>query len=266
MKAHIQALGFLLALTFAPSALRAESHDTAKPAKQAEGREKTVKKGVTADYVVGRWAGDSFEYKTADGWATPAGVHVATDKDPMAFQNADGVVVHYEVGDILFRIEGMGWFKAIKDSPKIEDPMVPNPTGFKLSQLERDAVRATNEWRARHKLPPLKVDPILMRTARNRPQFSHSANGMSSWDEAHRNGFQGPATDNLSSGDMSGKGSVENLGSEPGEGHWQQLMGRAKINGQWVDQRFDSMGVGTTGPGGTWTHIYGRNEARPARK
>lgn len=266
MKALTKALWVILALTLAPSALRAEEHSAAQAEKKAQGRDKVAKEGVSANYVKGRWAGDGFEYKTADGWAAPAAVHVATEKDPMAFQNADGVVVNYEVGDILFRIEGMGWFKAVKDSPKIEDPMLPNPTGFRLSKHEADAVRATNEWRARHKLPPLKVDPILMKTARNRLKMNHFANGMSSWDEAHRNGFQGPATDNLSGGDMSGKGSVENLGSEPGEGHWQQLMGRAKINGAWVDQRFDSMGVGTSGPGGVWTHVYGRNDARPARK
>lgn len=217
------------------------------------------------DYVKGQWVDDVFEYQTADGqWAKPTEVKVATEKDPMVFLNAAGSEVKYEVGDVLFKVGERGWFKAKKDSPKVEDPMVPNPSKFPLTELERGMVRATNVWRRDRKLPPLTVDPILMKTARSRKNsFSHSANGMASWTEAQRNGFQGPVTDNLSSGDRTPEGSVANLASDgPAEGHYKQLTGQVKINGQWVDQKMNRIGVGTSGIGGTWVHIYGRDDSK----
>lgn len=251
----------LILLLGAPNLFAA--HDKEK---EAAAREEKTKVTSVTGYMAGRWVdGTLFEYQTTEKeWASPAAVKVATDKDPGEFLNAAGEKVKYEVGDVLFRIEGRGWFKAKKDSPKVEDEMVPNPFKVQLSKLEREMVRETNLWRKERKLPPLAVDPILMKTARARSHdFNHNANGMSSWDEAHRNGFSGTVTDNLSSRDETAKGSVQNLASDgPSEGHYKQLMGQYRINGAWTDFHPNRIGVSTSGPGGTWVHIYGRDDSK----
>ncbi len=230
----------------------------ADPAPAARVRQEN-KQIATTQYVPGRWVDGAFQYKGAgDRWSAPSALRVAKDSDPHVFVNADGETVEYETGDVLFRVEGMGWFKADKNSPKTGDPMVPNPTGFALSATERAYVRATNVWRQQHGKPALVVDPILMKTARQRTVFSHTANGMMSWDQAARNGFTGPATDNLSSGDRTPEGSVQNLAADgPSEGHYKQLMGWKNSNG-WRDFGMNRIGVATSGPGGTWIQIYGR--------
>jgi uncharacterized protein YkwD len=252
------ALPFILNSALSAAPKHTEAADKA-------GRAEKEAPASVVDYVLGRWVDDEFQYQTGNGeWAKPTQVKVADEKDPLTFLNAAGEKVTYEVGDVLFKVGERGWFKAKKDSPKIEDPMVPNPTKFPLTAIERGMVKATNVWRKDRKLPPLAVDPILMKTARARTNsFSHSANGMASWTEAQRNGFKGPVTDNLSSGDRSPEGSVANLASDgPSEGHYKQLTGQTKINGQWVDQKMDKIGVATSGLGGTWVHIYGRDDAK----
>lgn len=227
-----------------------------RPSRAVEKSEPSVTK-----YVPGRWMGGVFQYKDANGnWIKPESFKIATDKDPLVFLNKAGEKVPYEVGDVLFKSKDFGWFKSSKDSPKVEDEMVPNPDGVVLTELEYGMVKATNEWRKQRGLPALAVDPILMKTARARKSiYSHTALGMNSWTHAAKNGFRGPVTDNLTQGDRTPHGSVANLASDgPSEGHYKQLTGQVKVNGRWVDKKMNRIGVGTNG--NTWVHIYGRKD------
>lgn len=141
-----------------------------------------------------------------------------------------------------------------------------------VSTSEQRLVDAVNGYRARYNLAPLEVDPTLMDVARQRVPFvdsrksaggsgyNHNACGQWSRDHARRAGFSGPATDNLAMGHESPEDAVRGWGDEDRDrnpaGHNLQMRGKAKINGRWVDERYDRIGVAIRGR--NYIAIFGR--------
>jgi hypothetical protein len=124
-------------------------------------------------------------------------------------------------------------------------------------------------------LPPLKADPILMRVARQRapfvdarrgagsPGYNHQACGRWCRQHAREVGFTGPATDNLAMGYETPEGAVGGWASEDEDaapaGHNFQMRGLASINGKWVDEGYNRIGVGIIGR--NYIAIFGRGRA-----
>src|SRR5919106_1685120 len=72
---------------------------------------------------------------------------------------------------------------------------------LKLSQVEHRLVKAVNAHRAKHRLAPLAVDPVLMRVARrSAPHYSHVIDGKWCWHRTRQAGFGGWATDDIANG------------------------------------------------------------------
>ncbi len=140
------------------------------------------------------------------------------------------------------------------------------PEACPLTKDEAATVQALNKYRADRKLPPLTVDPILLKVARHRVAvYDHHAYGCWCPDEAARCGFHGSVTDNLAQGYESGADAVgdgsHGWGDErPGHtvGHDMQQKGYKKINGQWVNQHFDLVGVAHQGK--NWIAVFGRKD------
>jgi uncharacterized protein YkwD len=105
---------------------------------------------------------------------------------------------------------------------------VPAVPAVQLTEKEHRLVNAVNEYRERRGLPPLKVDPILMREARHAaPHYSHVINGKWCWHRCKARGFRG----------------------------WY-----FKMNGRWVNYDFDHIGVGISGR--KYIAIFGRHGIR----
>jgi Cysteine-rich secretory protein family len=125
-------------------------------------------------------------------------------------------------------------------------------------------IAAINRYREEHGLSALREDPVLMKVARERaPYFNHHALGQWSWEHCHRAGFVGPASDNLCQGAMSPEEAViDGWGGEDRDknpaGHNYQMRGLMSINGRWVDQKFDSVGVAVVGR--NYIAVFGRND------
>ena len=88
--------------------------------------------------------------------------------------------------------------------------------------------------------------------------------GQWSWEHCHRAGFVGPASDNLCQGATTPEEAVlDGWGGEDRDkhpaGHNYQMRGLMSINGRWVDQRFDSVGVAISGR--NYIAIFGRSDA-----
>jgi hypothetical protein len=138
----------------------------------------------------------------------------------------------------------------------------------KVTSDEQRMVVAINKYRESFKLPPLKVDAILLRVARHRVrQFNHHAFGQWSWEEARQAGFDGPVTDNLSQGDESPEDCVFGWGTWEDRreartheviGHDHQLRGERKLNGKWLDCHFNVVGVAHAG--NNYIAIFGRTD------
>lgn len=137
------------------------------------------------------------------------------------------------------------------------------PTGKNsLSHDETRMVKEINRWRAERDLPPLKVDPILMKVARkSAPYFSHQVNGKWVWERARAAGFDGFATDNIAKGHESPKKAVRHWGDEKhSSGHDKQMRGYIMLNGRWKDCRFDRVGVGIKGH--RYIAIFGKKHCK----
>lgn len=130
------------------------------------------------------------------------------------------------------------------------------------SPIQARMIAAVNKYRAQHSLPPLTVDPILMRVAAARaPYYDHHALGMYSWQQCRVAGFFGPATDNLCQGALTPEEAVlDGWGGEDREknpaGHNLQMQGLMNINGGWVNQHFNRIGVAVSGR--NYIAIFGR--------
>lgn len=128
------------------------------------------------------------------------------------------------------------------------------------TETEEKMVAAINQYRTTYKLPPLEVDPILMRVARDRaPYFTHRHDGRWMWDEAKRYGFKGFATDNLAQGYLTPKDAVRGWETSP-MGHAMQMRGYFRMNGKWENRRFDRVGVARQGK--NWIAIFGKLEPK----
>ena len=128
----------------------------------------------------------------------------------------------------------------------------------KLSKTETQMIESINEFRAKYKLPPLTMDPTLMKVARYRaPHFTHSYQGRWVWDEVKRFGFDGFATDDLAQGNESAEDAVGGWARSP-VGHARQMLGEFKMNGKWVDYHFDKVGVARSGK--NWIAIFGKSD------
>lgn len=142
------------------------------------------------------------------------------------------------------------WIEA-SSRPVRQPPASPVP----LSPAESRLVEAVNGYRARHELPPLVVDPVLQRVARERaPFFTHCPRGLGwAWDHARRAGYRGFATDNLAQGDLRPEEAVG--GWARSDGHARQMRGLRKLNGQWLDFGARRIGVGIRGR--TYVAVFG---------
>src|SRR3712207_6586655 len=71
----------------------------------------------------------------------------------------------------------------------------------RLTRHEERLVDAVTEYREKHGLETLKVDPVLMKVARHAaPHYSHCINGKWCWHRAKEAGFSGWATDDIANG------------------------------------------------------------------
>jgi uncharacterized protein YkwD len=133
-----------------------------------------------------------------------------------------------------------------------------NPQSSPLTPAEQRCVDAINAYRAKHKLPPLVVDPTLMRIAREAaPHFSHTISGRWCWDRARAAGFAGFATDNIADGYESPEAAVG--GWATSDGHARQMRGQRKLNGRWEVFGANRVGVGIVGR--KYCAVFGRAEA-----
>jgi uncharacterized protein YkwD len=129
-----------------------------------------------------------------------------------------------------------------------------------LSPEESSMLGHLTAFRQRHGLPEMAVDPLLERVARKRVAvYNHQAFGMWSWQHAHREGFPGPelnttVTDNLSLG-YSAADAIDGWANTT-DGHADQMLGKAKMNGQWQDCHFNVCGLAHQG--GKSIGIFGR--------
>jgi uncharacterized protein YkwD len=127
---------------------------------------------------------------------------------------------------------------------------------FKLSKTETRMIDAINAYRARYKLSPLTMDPTLMKVARYRaPHYTHNYRGRWIWDECKRFGFSGRTTDNLAQGHETPEDAVKGWAGSS-VGHARQMRGQLKMNGQWLDYKFNKVGVARSGS--NWIAIFGK--------
>jgi uncharacterized protein YkwD len=141
---------------------------------------------------------------------------------------------------------------------------------------EQRLIAAVNRYRARYKLAPLKADATLMRVARERVPYvdanksagrrgyNHHACGLWCREHTRNSGFSGPATDNLAMGYETPEGAVDGWASEDHDrdpaGHNYQMRGQAKINGRWVNEGYNRIGVAMRGR--NYIAIFGRQPNR----
>jgi uncharacterized protein YkwD len=134
-------------------------------------------------------------------------------------------------------------------------------SSVRLTKHEQRLLKAVNEYRDEKGLPPLSVDPTLMRVARRAaPHFSHCINGKWCWHRARAAGFSGWATDNLANGYPTPEDAVQ--GWATSHGHAMQMRGRFKMNGRWRDYRFNRIGVGVCGR--KYIAVFGRDDSERA--
>ena len=134
---------------------------------------------------------------------------------------------------------------------------------LQLSHLEHRLVKAVNSHRAKHRLAPLAVDPILMRVARrSAPHYSHVIDGKWCWHRTRQAGFTGWATDDIAKGYLTPEEAVQ--GWATSYGHEMQMRGYFNMNGRWQNYRFNRIGVGISGR--KYIAIFGRaDESRATR-
>jgi len=134
---------------------------------------------------------------------------------------------------------------------------------LQLSHLEHRLVKAVNSHRAKHRLAPLAVDPILMRVARrSAPHYSHVIDGKWCWHRTRQAGFTGWATDDIAKGCLTPEEAVQ--GWATSHGHEMQMRGYFNMNGRWQNYRFNRIGVGISGR--KYIAIFGRADVSRATR
>lgn len=143
-----------------------------------------------------------------------------------------------------------------------EEKAVKKSASVDLSPDEAGMLSDLTAFRKRHGLPAMTVDPLLQRLARKRVTvFSHRAFKMWSWEHAHSWGFPGPClnttvTDDLASG-VPADDAIR-AWADTTDGHADQMLGKAKMNGRWQDCHFNLCGVAHQGANSI--AIFGRRE------
>jgi uncharacterized protein YkwD len=133
----------------------------------------------------------------------------------------------------------------------------------RLSDSEHRLVKAVNAHRAKRRLAPLAVDPILMRVARrSAPHYSHVIDGKWCWHRTSQAGFRGWATDDIANGYLTPEDAVQ--GWATSHGHEMQMRGYFKMNGRWRNYRFNRIGVGISGR--KYIAIFGRADELRAKR
>jgi uncharacterized protein YkwD len=136
-------------------------------------------------------------------------------------------------------------------------------SSVRLTKHEHRLVAAVNEYRDEKGLPPLSVDPTLMRVARRAaPHFSHCINGKWCWHRAREAGFRGWATDDLANGYPTPEDAVQ--GWATSDGHARQMRGYFKLNGRWRNYKFNRIGVGVAGR--KYIAVFGRDDSERSAK
>lgn len=128
-----------------------------------------------------------------------------------------------------------------------------------LTPTETRMVTAVNAYRARHQLPPLVIDATLQLVARDRAEHCsintpHQVRGLWPWDDCHRHGYGGFATENMAFGDLSPEDAVDGWARST-VGHWRQMLGQFNENDRWVDKHFTKLGVAASGT--RWVALFG---------
>ena len=132
---------------------------------------------------------------------------------------------------------------------------------FTLTRQEHRMVKAVNAYRRKHRLPPLTVDPTLMRVARRAaPYFNHVVDGKWCWHRCREAGFTGWASDNIADGYPTPEQAVQ--GWATSHGHAMQMRGCFNLNGRWCDYRFNRIGVGISGR--KYIAVFGRDDTSRA--
>lgn len=115
----------------------------------------------------GRFFEDTFQYRDKTGNWKSAALYYRTEK-PGTFLNNQGETITYSKGDILFKVQGSGWFR-------FEE--------VELTEVERLVIQFTNEERVKRGLPALKVSPRLQdlsrQKARNMARSQNLSHGVS---------------------------------------------------------------------------------------
>ena len=144
--------------------------------------------------------------------------------------------------------------------------IIPSQKPFRLTAAEQRMVKEINNWRAERNLPPMEVDPTLMKLAReSAPYFSHRIRGRWVWQRAWAAGFRGFATDNIAKGHESPQQAVRHWGEEEHSvGHDKQMRGLFNMNGKWQNYRFDLVGVGIHKR--KYIAIFGRKDGSQDRR
>ena len=139
------------------------------------------------------------------------------------------------------------------------DERTPAKSAVRISSSEERLVDAVNAYRKKKGLEPLKVDPVLMKVGRHAaPYFNHKIHGKWCWTRAHEAGFSGWATDDIANGYESPEDAVQ--GWATSDGHARQMRGYFKMNGQWVNYKFNRIGVGISGR--KYIAVFGRDETK----
>ena len=109
--------------------------------------------------------------------------------------------------------------------------IIPSKKPFQLTAAEQQMVKEINDWRSERDLAPMKVDPTLMKVAReSAPFFNHRVRGRWVWQRARAAGFRGFATDNIAKGHESPQQAVRHWGDEEHSvGHDKQMRGLVKF-------------------------------------
>lgn len=121
-------------------------------------------------------------------------------------------------------------------------------------------VVAINRFRKQRDLPPLRIDPVLSRLANLRVGvFSHD-HPRYGWMHEHgrRVGYPGWVTDNLFQGPHQTPEDAVDGWATSTVGHDKQMLGFRKLNGQWVDERFNR--VGAARQGNNFIAVFGRSD------
>ncbi|MFM8269298.1 MAG: CAP domain-containing protein [Pseudomonadota bacterium] len=220
----------------------------------ASNKTRTVQTQASASHLgffKGRWTEDGFEYQDEkDNWIEAKAAYRATENGTLL--DIDGNTVEYSKGDILFKAQNDGWYKARKERPQSaapavpvapvvpDDPAVPNPKKVELSETERLVIKYTNEERMKRGLPALQVASSLLNLSRQK-----SANMARLRNMSHSVSPQPNGGENIAWNQANAREVVRTWMNS--DGH------RANI----LSRRYSTIGVAVaTGDGPYWTQMF----------